>query len=80
MIVDQYASSSHSAPNSPVDPTSKGKNKDSSHPPPANNNVDPLTAILNKLQELDSIKAHLAKLDAQFLNFSNHDGAIAQHL
>jgi hypothetical protein len=75
--VDQYASSSYTASNVPVAIISKRKNKDSFHPPPFNTNVDLLTAILNKLQELDSIKTHLAKLDAQFLTFSNHDGAIA---
>src|SRR4051794_7876879 len=39
----------------------------------ANNSPNSLDLILAKLQELDSIKSYLAKLDSQFLTFTNHD-------
>ncbi|CAI2192489.1 9678_t:CDS:2, partial [Funneliformis geosporum] len=43
-------------------------------------NTNLLTLILSKLQELDSIKEHLAKLDSQMLSFANLNGPLAQRL
>ncbi|CAI2198012.1 9554_t:CDS:1, partial [Funneliformis geosporum] len=41
-------------------------------------NANPLMLILSKLQELDAIKDHLAKLDFQMLSFANLNGPLAQ--
>ena len=41
---------------------------------------DPLAVILGKLNELDSIKEHLARLDVQFSSFANNVGPMAHRL
>ena len=41
---------------------------------------DSLILIINKLQELDLIKAYLAQLDTQFNNFINHNDKPTQRL
>jgi len=54
------------------------KGKDRVLPSPdLKDNTDSLTLILSKLQELDSIKEHLAKLDSQMISFANLNGPLA---
>ncbi|CAI2190004.1 8115_t:CDS:1, partial [Funneliformis geosporum] len=64
---------------SPSSSLQKGKDRGL---PPINlkDNTNPLFLILNKLQELDSIKKHLAKLDSQMLSFANLNELLAQRL
>ncbi|CAI2197885.1 9610_t:CDS:1, partial [Funneliformis geosporum] len=64
---------------SPSNISQKGKNCVLPSTDPKDN-ADLLTLILGKLQELDTIKNHLAKLDSQMLSFANLNGLLAQWL